>query len=298
MLRAGDAFYAFATNRDESNVQIARSKDLAHWEMLPDALPVLPAWAKKGLTWAPAVVQRGDTFVLYYTARHARSGFQCISRAVATKPEGPYRDDSKQPFVCQVEDETRFCGSIDPSPFVDPKGHVFLLWKSDENALECRGTSRIWGQALTDDGLSLVGEAKELSSLDADWEGPLVEGPSMLAAKGKYYLFYSANWWESDRYAIGYAICESPLGPCKKATGKEPFVKTMGKVFGPGGQEFFTDTVGRTWMAFHAWTSEKTSYALGGVRALHFALVEFADSVPMLKLEMKAEPEKPAVARD
>lgn len=284
VLRAGETYFAYATNRDDSNVQVARSRDLSSWELLPDALPRLPTWAaaRQGLTWAPSVLQRGDRFVLYYTARHVASGFQCISRAVADRPEGPFRDESPAPFVCQVEGETRFCGSIDPSPFVDPKGAVYLLWKSDENATACRGTSRIWAQAMTGDGLELTGDAKELTALDAPWEGPLLEGPSMIAAGGRYFLFYSANWWESDRYAIGYATCETALGPCRKQTGKEPFAKTAGKLFGPGGQEFFTDALGQTWMAFHAWTSAKTSYALGGVRALHFAMVEFADATPKL----------------
>ena len=38
----------------------------------------------------------------------------------------------------------------------------------------------------------------------------------MMANNGTYYLFYSANNYESYSYASGYAACSSPLGPCTK----------------------------------------------------------------------------------
>lgn len=33
-----------------------------------------------------------------------------------------------------------------------------------------------------------------------------------------YYLFYSANWYASYQYAVGYATCTTPVGPCVKPT--------------------------------------------------------------------------------
>ena len=84
-------------------------------EKVEDALPQLPAWAKDGGSWAPSVLARGETFVLYYTTTDAASGRQCISLAVADRPEGPYADTSTAPLVCPVEDG----GAIDPSPFAE-----------------------------------------------------------------------------------------------------------------------------------------------------------------------------------
>ena len=97
-----DGYVAFATGAGDEHVQVARSRDLATWTRLPDALPSLPSWAarERGLTWAPAVLRRESAYVLYYTARDAASGFQCIGRATSARPEGPYLDDSEHAFVC------------------------------------------------------------------------------------------------------------------------------------------------------------------------------------------------------
>ena len=48
-------------------------------------------------------------------------------------------------------------------------------------------------------------------------------------------LLYSGGWWESSGYAIGYGTCDSPLGPCTKATIDGPLVASVGEEAGPGG---------------------------------------------------------------
>ncbi len=284
VLRDGDAYYAFATGANGANVQAARSRDLVTWSVLPDALPALPAWASPapGLTWAPSVLRRGDVYVMYYTTRDARSDFQCISRAVAKAAGGPYVDASSRPLVCQVSGDERFCGSIDPSPFVDASGRAYLLWKSDENAAACRGASRLWSRELTADGLDFTGRPTALLATDRAWERPLVEGPSMIANDGAYVLFYSANWYDSGDYAIGYATCKTPLGPCEKATVDGPLVRSHGARLGPGGQEPFVGPDGAPWIAYHAWTAPKSSYAAGGARSLRFARLSFTGGAPTI----------------
>lgn len=284
VLRDGDTYYAFATGIDDGhNLQVARSRDLMTWTMLGDALPVLPSWATKNFTWAPSVLRRDRRYVLYYTARETSSGFQCISRGTSQRPEGPYFDGSPRPFICQTTADSAFCGSIDPSPFVDAAGHVYLLWKSDENSPACRTRPRIWSQRLSDDGLSVVGEPAPLLTTDREWEGPLIEGPSMVRDGNALFLFYSANWFESADYAIGWARCETPVGPCKKMTLDAPLVKSAGKMLGPGGQEIFTDTLGRAWMAYHAWTAPHTTYSSGGVRSLRLSRLSFSDGTPTIE---------------
>ncbi len=285
VLRDGDRYYAFATNSAGSNVRVVASTDLARWTELPDALPELPGWAKANasLTWAPSVLRRGSTFVLYFTARDVASGFQCRGRAISATPAGPYVDDSSGPFVCQVSGDEQLCGSIDPSPFVDENGDAYLLWKSDENAPACAGDARLWTQRLGVDGVSLLGSPSELLRRDRGWEAPLIEGPSMVKLQDRYYLFYSANWWESSSYGIGYAICEAAVGPCAKQTLDGPFVKSAGETLGPGGQELFTDASGKLWMAYHAWSSPIVGYTNGGARSLRIDPIELsADGVPSL----------------
>ncbi len=271
VLRQGGMYYAFGTNAASKNIQAASSPDLAHWTVLPDALPSLPAWAAKnaGLTWAPSVLPLGpSTFVMYYTARDTASGFQCISHAEATSPAGPYVDSTTSAFVCQVSGPTNLCGSIDPSPFVGADGTAYLVWKSDENASACSHPPRLWSAQLTPDGLSLAGPANQLLIMDQAWQQPIIEGPTMTSIAGRYYLVYSANNYESAAYSMGYATCLSPSGPCENVSVSGPFVSSAGSALGPGGGEFFSDAEGGLWLAYHAWTAPNTTYAGGGARSL------------------------------
>jgi beta-xylosidase len=283
VLREGSTYFAFATNGDGKNVQAATSSDLATWTDLPDALPTLPVWAAKnrGLTWAPSVLKRGASYVMYYTARDVASELQCISSAIASAPGGPYVDASSAPFICQVSGSQSFCGSIDPSPFVDTDGTAYLAWKSDENAPACARAPRLWMAALSADGRSLAGPPAAILTMDRPWEQPIIEGPSMWLHDGIYFLFYSANAYESAAYAVGYATCLSPIGPCKKVTVDGPLVKSAGTALGPGGQEVFADERGRTWLAYHAWTAPSTTYSSGGARSLRIDPLTFVNGAPV-----------------
>ena len=277
VLRDGDTFYAYATQAGDTNLQVLRSTDLLRWESLGDALPVLPPWAGRGWCWAPVVLPRGDAYVLYYTVREPVSGRQCISIGVAAQPQGPFEDTSTAPLIFQLERG----GSIDPSPFVDDDGTPYLLWKSEENALG--RDSSLWIQPLAADGRALAGAPTELLRHDRFWERPLVEAPAMLRDGARYFLFYSANWWESARYAVGYAVGDSPLGPFRKVTVKGPWMAAGGEAAGPGGQEFFTDAAGELRMAYHAWTPGVIGYGAGGARSLRISRVRFVDGRPVVE---------------
>jgi hypothetical protein len=281
ILRQGSTYYAFATNAAGSNIQSAVSTDLATWTLGPDALPTLPAWAapSSGLTWAPSILQRGpSTFVMYYTTRDAASGFQCVSRAVASSPGGPYVDSSASAFVCQVSGAQSFCGSIDPSPFVDVDGSAYLVWKSDENASACARAPRLWSAALSSDGTALTGPATELLMMDQSWQQPIIEGPSMRLVSGIYYLLYSANNYESASYAMGYARCLSPVGPCENVSVGGPFISSAGPALGPGGGEFFDDPLGTLRLVYHAWTAPTTTYVGGGARSMRIDRLAVSDA--------------------
>lgn len=276
VLRVGSVYFGYATNVGPANVQVMTSPDLSTWTPMGDALPHLPAWTERGWTWAPAVLSNGDRFVLYYTVREPRSGRPCISVASASQPEGPFVDARADPLVFQVDRG----GSIDPSPFVDADGSLYLLWKSDDNAHGRR--SSLWIQRLEPDGLTLAGSPVELLRHDRSWERPLIEAP-MVQAEGRYYLFYSANWWESSHYTVGYAIGRSPFGPFTKITSRKPWFGSFPEGAGPGGQEFFTDATGALCMAYHAWTPGSVGYGSGGARSLRIARIEFRHGAPTMR---------------
>jgi arabinan endo-1,5-alpha-L-arabinosidase len=277
VLQVGDMVYAYATNGNGQNVQVARSAGLVEWVPLPDAMPQLPVWAVQdfGWTWAPDVAPVGEAqgYVLYFTTRLAigQGGIQCIGLATAPEPGGPFEPQGDGPFVCQQNRG----GSIDAATFIDDDGTRYLLWKNDGNA--AGGRSAIHIQRLSADGLALEGEPVELISAGQAWEGILVEGPTLWQHEGRYYLFYSANDFASPRYAVGYAAAAEPLGPYTKA--EEPLLATdfEALVIGPGGQDVVAHPGGETWILFHDW-------APAGYRHLNLVPLAWQDGRPAVQL--------------
>jgi len=251
ILQVGTSYYAYATDGNGKNIQVARSPDLIHWTLLPvDALPTTPSWAQPVGTyvWAPDVIQIGNTYVMYYVARDNASNKQCVGVATGSKPEGPFVDKSNKALVCQ----TNLGGTIDPYPLKDGST-LYLYFKNDGNC--CQLTTSIYVQPLTSDGLHVTGEAKPLISNNQNWEGSVIEAPSMFKHDGHYDLFFSANDYSGAKYAIGYATCQTATGPCTQAS-NNPFLASQPNapqpLVGPGGETVFQ--VGtQTWMIYHAW---------------------------------------------
>ena len=129
-LLVGSTYFAYATNSVAGNIQIIESTDLVHWSPAGNALPQLPGWATPDATWAPGVALIGGNVLLYYAAEVAGpgGGEGCISVATATQPQGPFVDTSTAPLECQPSSG----GSIDPVPFIDTNGNIYLLWKSND----------------------------------------------------------------------------------------------------------------------------------------------------------------------
>ena len=252
LLQVGNVFYAYATNSSSKNISLARSTDLVKWQILSDAMPALPKWAKLtgGLVWAPEVIQIGEQYIMYYTARDKKSDKQCIGVAVSNKPEGKFKDVNLAPLVCQSD----LGGTIDASPYRDEDGKLYLYYKNDGNC--CSLATYIYVQELAPDGLSLLGEPVKLIRNDKHWEAHVIEAPTMFKHDGQYYLFYSANNYAGHEYAVGYATCESALGPCLDAP-ENPILssdlenETM-MVIGPGHQTLL-QVGGQTWIIYHAW---------------------------------------------
>jgi hypothetical protein len=282
VIRVGNRYYAYSTNRVGPggwllHVPVLVSTDLATWGGLVDAFPKFPRWARPGTTWAPTVTRDGQGYTLFYTARHRASGRQCIGRARASSPTGPFRDRSRHPFICQLTQG----GSIDPYVFRNRNGVRYLYWKNDGNCCGLRVS--LWGQRI-DRRERLIGRAHRLLSYTQAWERPLIENPAMTRSPdrgGEFRLFYAANWWASRNYATGFARCRRPLGPCVKVTRRGPWHATTPHARGPGGAAFFTDPGGRNWMAHHGWPRPgPVGYGNGGRRALFVEKVDFSIGRP------------------
>ena len=271
VVAVGGSFYGYATNGGGGNVQLIRSTDLAHWEWLGDGMPALPAWATPHRTWAPAVLPRSGSSVLYVTVAERASGRQCIAAAVAARPEGPFVDGSTRPFVCQRERG----GSIDPSAFVDDDGRAYLLWKSEDETVGGRAT--LWSAPLAPNGLALAGAPRALLTADRPWEHRTIEGPAMTRAGG-YHLVYSGSSWSGPDYGVGHARCAGPLGPCRRSA-DGPFLRSFGDAVGAGGAEVL-QSGGRSWLVFHAWTAPHVGFP--NRRTLRLAALDFPGGVPRL----------------
>lgn len=246
VLAVGSTFHAYGTQGGGANIQTLTSTDLVHWTKGADALPSVGKWASTGNTWAPEVIQVGGSYSMFYVARDTASNKQCVGRATSKNPAGPFTDTSATAFVCQPD----LGGSIDPNPVRDTDGKHYLYWKNDGNC--CQAKVQLWGQQLTADTSGLTGNRVALMTNTKAWQGNLVEAPEMLQHKGSHILLYSGSNYASADYAVGYASCTGPLGPCVDKSDK-PLLASSDKAAGPGHCFPIILADGSSWLLYHAW---------------------------------------------
>ncbi len=293
MAEGKGSFIGYATN-DGENVPMAVSRDLSNWQLLRDArgkkidaMPTLAPWVKPGFTWAPEVMKVGANYVLYYTANHRAQDKQCLGAAVSPSPRGPFVDRSAEPMVCQFE----LGGSIDANPFRDRDGKLYLYWKADGNRIGKR--SRLWGAQMTADGLKLVGAPKDIGLTDEDaWEQRVIEAPTMIRVPEGYAMLYSGGYfgWNPDQrlspYAMNWARCTGPLGPCKDARARPLLAsynnpKGLGCLSGPGHQSVFRAN-GGTFITFHGWSTTRGCRKAEDKRFLYVAPFGWENGAPAI----------------
>ncbi|MGA8211264.1 MAG: glycoside hydrolase family 43 protein, partial [Nocardioidaceae bacterium] len=272
VMRLGSTYYAYATNTGGKLLPAMSSRDLRTWRARPsrsgrwwrnDALAGAPRWARRHYargkwrvsTWAPSVAKVGGRYIAAYAAPVSTSPRRmCISLAYAKAPMGPFVDRSRRPFVC-----ARNQGSIDPEIYRDASGVPYLLWKNE--GVPRREPTRIWTRRLNRTATAPAAGSRPVNLLTTalGWEGNVVENPSMARAAGRTYLVYSANRYTTAAYAIGYAVCRSAVGPCRRPS-RRPLLATGGSVAGPGGPDLFRDGRGRLRMAYAAWDRGRVGY--------------------------------------
>lgn len=294
-------YLAYATNaaRYQANVQMAVSDDLLNWAplrkngKLHDAMPVLPSWAERGWTWAPEVLKLQNRYLLYFTARERSSKLQCTGVAQSDNPLGPFVSDATEPLVCQRD----LGGTIDASPFVDTDGQLYLYYKADANAVG--KPTEIFAQRMTADGLGLVGDPVALVRNDQPWEAHVVESPTMKRHGDDYILFYSANHfgWEPHQplspYAMGYARCDGPMGPCIEAPGNPILYsfsdRDAGCLSGPGHQALFK-AEGQEYIVFHAHAARPGCRNADKGRYMYIAPLHWQDGEPRVGRSLRTAP--------
>ena len=106
-------------------------------------------------------------------------------------------------------------------------------------------------QEVSADGLGRLGPAMRILTNGTPWEGAVVEAPTMIYREGYYYLFYSGNTFDIERYGIGVARSASPTGPFVKSPAN-PIVQSDETFDGPGGQDVVQDRSGEWRILYHA----------------------------------------------
>ncbi|MBS4195578.1 glycoside hydrolase family 43 protein [Lederbergia citri] len=257
VLKTNDLYYMFATSEPSRGFKVWKSKNLVDWddeglaydhEMQPEE------WAT-GDFWAPEVIYHRNKYFMTYSARD-RQGHLKIAIAASESPSGPFID------ICK--DIVRQEGSyIDGHIFKEDDGTLFFYYVKDcsENIINGKHVSQIFVQPLNDDLTQLVGEPQLLLEPDSEWEGldadfQWNEGPFVIKHQEKYYLMYSANFFGSADYSVGYAIAEHPMGHFIKAEENPILVKDLEKgISGPGHNSVTTSLSGNDmYIVYHTHT--------------------------------------------
>ncbi len=245
-------YYLYGTVEGATNKGFTgyRSTDLQSWSLLKnDSGYVLKngdAYGNSGF-WAPQIFKYNKKFYMAYVAN------ENIAIAQSDSPEGPFKQELKQPLAAPVK-------QIDPFVFIDDDGKKYLYHVRLVNG------NKIFVAELNDD-FSAVKEETLKECIDATdkWENtqqaswPVIEGPSVLKHKGVYYLFYSANDFRNPDYAVGYATSTHPLGPWKKYEGNPIISKNLLGENGTGHGDFFMIRK-KYYYVFHAHNSNSNAW--------------------------------------
>jgi beta-xylosidase len=181
------------------------SPDLVHWTKHSRILDTTAVkWAKRAM-WAPSVIQKGNQYFFFFGANDIQSDQEKggIGVAVASSPEGPYRDYLGKPLIDKFHNGAQ---PIDQFVFHDKDGKYYLIYGGWRHCNMAR---------LKDDFTGFVPHADGTTFKEITPEG-YVEGPFMFIRNNKYYFMWSEGGWTGPDYCVAYAIADSPFGPFKR----------------------------------------------------------------------------------
>lgn len=233
ILKHGDTYYLYCTGG--SQYKVRTSKDLVHWTV--QSTPILKlsdtGWAKeKG--WAPEMYEYNGKFYFIFSAKGEK--YHSIDIAVCDTPNGVFKTlNHGKPFF-----SPNF-SVIDASLFFDDDGRIYFYYSKDcsTNIVNGKKTSQTWGVEVKPDFSGIIGEPILISTPEYDWElksGNTLwnEGPVVFKQNGTYYLLYSANYYVSQYYSVGYATSDTPLRFFDKTKDSRILSGNGDTVTGPG----------------------------------------------------------------
>ncbi len=206
----GKQYWIYPTYSAPYNQQIFfdafSSPDLVTWtkhSRILDSTAV--KWVKRAM-WAPAIVQKGDQYFLFFGANDIhdeKKEIGGIGVAVADNPAGPFRDYLGKPLVGQIRNGAQ---PIDQFVFKDKDGQYYLIYGGWSHCNIARLKDDFTGFVPFSDGTTF----REITPKD------YVEGPIMFVRNGTYYFMWSEGGWTGPNYSVAYATASSPFGPFER----------------------------------------------------------------------------------
>ena len=221
--------------------------------------------------WGPKVHFDDKKYYLYYSARMKTDSLNktgdpknnrlMIGAMTGDSPTGPFKDIGRPLFDYGY-------AVIDNHIFIDDDGSKYFLYSRDcsTNIVEGRHESHMYISRLAEDMITLVGEPTLLTRPDQPWwefksgnDWRWNEGSEMVKYIGKYYFMWSANYFASRHYAVGFAVAEKPMGPFVKSDLNPILQDYKGEnqmqVSGPGNNKVFRSPDNKEyWTTYHSHT--------------------------------------------
>lgn len=259
-------FYVFSTIR-----KLFVSEDMCTWRLLNEQIIPRPTWAdgeKYGYpdVWAPDCMKIKDKWIYYYSLAAWDMPSAGIGYAVSDNVYGPYEDKG----LLFNEDDIDMNGLIDPQPYIDDDGRVYMVVGS------FHGNYLV---ELTDDGMSLLNGkdyAKEnkvlIAGIPLDYfNNTYYEGGYITKKDGSYYFFGSAGSCcegLNSSYKVVVGKADNIAGPYYDSQGKNLASDNGGKTIGelclwspvtdkttagPGHNSILIDDANDYWIVYHAY---------------------------------------------
>lgn len=264
------------------------SEDLVHWDSCGQVYHGGDSnqWCQDCF-WAPEVYERNGKYYMFFSANWRENptaeaeNFK-IGVAVSDRPEGPFHDLMNRPIF--APDYPIIDANV---LFDDAHGRCYLYFSrccykhavESEVADSLRQAgiydeieeSWVYGVEMKSDFSGVIGEPTlllqpptHLSDRQAEWESRSAthgeanrrwtEGSYIFQHNGLYYMMYSANCYQGQYYAVGYATACSPLGPFCKASNNPILQENLqqgGEVMGTGHNMAITMPDGSLYTVYH-----------------------------------------------
>lgn len=238
-------YYIYGTHSD-SGIVVYRSRDMRSWSDLCGnaegglALHKDDVWGEKWF-WAPEVYKIGDKYFMTFSAE------EHICYAESDSPCGPFVQREQKPYLPEEK-------GIDSHIYFDG-GKAYIFW------VRFDGPYGIWMAELTPDLHSLKMETARLilEPMPDSWEhvqAHVSEGPAITKYKGKYYMTYSCNDYQSKDYAVGIAVADNIAGPYERHPAN-PILHRFNGYVGTGHHTIMPTPKG-LYMVYHAHYSHQS----------------------------------------